>query len=256
MCTALVDVDPGAAVPVLLAGVRDEFAARPWSGPGHHWPDRPGLVGGIDLQAGGTWLAVDTATPRVACVLNGHGPLAPEEVRRSRGELPLLLAADGKLDGVALERYDPFHLLCAEPEGVRLSSWDGEELVEHTLGPGLHIVVNSGLEGKGGRHSGPGMAEMAARIGYFRPRLAQAVRPEPKEDGSTAEAWAEWLPIVDGDGLERSDPRALVLRREFAEGVVWGTGSISLVALRPGALRYDFSARPGDPAAWTRVIPA
>lgn len=253
MCTALLDVDPAAAVPVLLAGIRDEFAARPWTGPGHHWPDRPGLVGGIDLQAGGTWLAVDAAVPRAACVLNAHGPLAPEEVRRSRGELPLLVAAEGELDGAELERYDPFHLVCAEPGAVRLWSWDGEELAERALGPGLHMVVNSGLEGKGGRHSGPGMAEMAARIGYFRPRLAQAVRPEPKPDGTTADAWGEWLPIVDGDGLARSDPRALVLRRELADGAIWGTGSISLIALRPDGLRYDFSAKPGDPAAWTQV---
>jgi hypothetical protein len=238
---------------VLLVGVRDEFAVRPWTAPARHWPDRPGLVGGIDLQAGGTWLAVDAAVPRAACILNGHGLLAPEAIRRSRGELPLLMAAEGKLDGVEPERYDPFHLIGAEADAVRLWSWDGEELSERSLGPGLHIVVNSGPEGLGGRHTGPGTDEMAARVAHFRPLLARAVRPQPADAGSTTQAWGEWLPIVDGDGLDRMDPRALVVQRELPDGLVWGTGSISLVALWPGGLRYDFSAIPGDPAAWARV---
>ncbi|MFC6936356.1 NRDE family protein [Actinomadura yumaensis] len=51
---------------------------RPLVGaPGHHWPDRPGLVAGRDLRAGGTWLAVDPVAPRVATVLNGRGRMAP-----------------------------------------------------------------------------------------------------------------------------------------------------------------------------------
>lgn len=250
VCTAIVHYDPASAVPVLLAGVRDEFAERPWEPPGRHWPDRPGLIGGRDLQAGGTWLAVDPALPRAACILNGAGPLAPEQTRLSRGGLPLLLAAEGKLDGLDPRRYDPFHIIGAEPDVVRLWSWNGADLTERVLGPGLHLVVNSGLEGELPGH--PGAADMAARIAHFRPRLLAAPRPEPVK-GTTAEAWGAWLPLVDGDGLALSDQRALVLRRIFGEGRVWGTGSISLVGLRPGGVRYDFSAAPGDPAAWRQV---
>jgi hypothetical protein len=247
-----VSFDPSASVPVLLAGVRDEFTSRPWSPPARHWPDRPALLGGVDLLAGGTWLAVDPRVPRAACILNGHGPLAPEGARRSRGELPLLLAAEGKLDGVEIGRYDPFHLIGAEPDAVRLWSWDGVELTEQVLAPGLHLVVNSGLEGSGGGFEGPGMAEMRARIGHFRPLVEAAPRPSPAGDGPTADAWGAWLPIVDGAGLDRSDPRALIVSREFEAGV-WGTGSLSLVSLRPGGFRYDFSGVPGDPEAWTLV---
>ncbi|RFU39238.1 hypothetical protein DZF91_23470, partial [Actinomadura logoneensis] len=72
MCTAIVSVDPASPVPVLLVGVRDEFIDRDWEGPGRHWPDRPGLIGGRDLRAGGTWLAVDPAARRAATVLNGR----------------------------------------------------------------------------------------------------------------------------------------------------------------------------------------
>jgi len=56
MCTALLSIQPG--LPALLVGVRDELSDRAWEPPGRHWPDHPGLVGGRDLQAGGTWLAV------------------------------------------------------------------------------------------------------------------------------------------------------------------------------------------------------
>jgi len=246
MCTAIVHIDPASPVPVLLVGVRDEFAERPWVRPARHWP---GLIGGRDLQAGGTWLAVRPDLPRAACILNGEGRLAPEAERLSRGELPLVLAEHGKLDGIDPSRYDPFHIIGAEPAVVRLWSWDGTELTERTLAPGLHLVVNSGLEGELRGHRGA--TDMAARIAYFRPRLLAATRPAPVS-GSTTSAWGEWLPLIDGDGLAVSEQRALVLRREFG-GKIWGTGSISLVALRRDGFRYDFTATPGDPAAWYEV---
>lgn len=258
MCTAVISFDPLSPTPILLAGVRDEFLARPWEPPGAYWPDRPALIGGRDLEAGGTWLAVDPGVPRVACVLNGRGRMAPPRDRASRGELPLRAAADGKLGDLDPHRFDPFHLVSAEPAVVRLWSWDGIELTERTLEPGLHLIVNSGLEGAGWGVDLPeeeraAVAQMSERIAHFRPRLMAAVRPGPRS-GGTAGAWGAWLPLADGDGLETSDPRALVLRRDFGEGRIWGTTSVSLVALSADGVRYDFSATPGDPAAWTTVL--
>src|ERR1700681_73183 len=126
MCTAVVSGDPAAEFPVLLAGIRDEFHDRPWVPPGRHWPDRPDLVGGQDLLAGGTWLAVHPGIPRVGVVLHGIGPHAPEAKRLSRGALPLRYAAHGSLDGLEFDRYDPFHLVCASLGEVRMLSWDGQ----------------------------------------------------------------------------------------------------------------------------------
>jgi hypothetical protein len=68
-----------------------------------------------------------------------------------------------------------------------------------------------------------------------------------------AEAWGAWLPLIDGDGLAVDDPRALIVRRDLGGGRIWGTTSISLVAVWPDAMRYDFTATPGDPAAWHAV---
>jgi hypothetical protein len=267
MCTAILSIEPGR--PVLLAGVRDELADRAWQPPAWHWPDYPALIGGRDLLAGGTWLAVAPAARRVACVLNGRGRDAPAGSRRSRGALPLLAAASaaGKLEGAGLAGFDPFHLLSAEPGMAVLQSWDGERLTERALTAGLHIAVNSGLRGE----PPPGDAPVAdypsrqprrqnaerdhelARLARFLPRFRAAIRPVPLPGIPVARAWGAWLPLLNGDGIPADDPRALIVRRDLGAGRIWGTTSISLVALSPDWLRYDFTGAPGDPAAWRQV---
>jgi len=258
---------------VLLAGVRDEFADRAWQPPGQYWPDYPGVVGGRDLQAGGTWLAVAPASRRVTCVLNGRGRMAPPGSRRSRGVLPLRAAADGQPAPSELADFDPFHLLSAEPGAAVLWSWDGQRLTERKLTAGLHIVVNSGLGSEllagdapaagdspaAGDRSRPASRESAendhqlARLAHFLPQFRAAVRPDPRPGSPVSQAWGAWLPLVNGAGISPEDPRALIVRRDLGAGRIWGTTSISLVALSPDGLRYDFNAAPGDMAGWHPV---
>jgi len=256
MCTTIVSIDPESAVPVLLIGVRDEFLDRAWQPPDRHWSHRPTLIGGVDLLAGGTWLAVNSALPRVACVLNGRGVMAEESVRLSRGDLPLRLAGDGVLGPLDAVRYDPFHLFYATPSSAHIWSWDGAKLTERSMGPGLHLIVNSGLADGGdddaGDDTGPGAEEMKARVACFRPLLEQARRPEPQA-GPTPTVWGEWLPLADGAGLDPQDPRALVVRRNHLDRP-WGTSSVSLVALGRSGIRYDFCDKPGDPEAWSTIL--
>jgi len=278
MCTAVLSINPG--LPVLLAGVRDELTDRPWEPPGPHWPSYPGLLGGKDLQAGGTWLAVVPSRRRAACVLNGIGLMAPAANRRSRCELPLLAAAGAPIGEHRLADYDPFHLLAAEPGLAILRSWDGSELTEHELKPGLHFIVNTGLASylpEMGRSAADGAAtEWAAtdwmgsqwrgapppdgrehelaRTAHFLGRFSSAVRPEPQPGEPVGQAWGSWFPLVNGDGIGPDDQRALIVRRDLGGGRTWGTTSISLVALAPGWLRYDFTAHPGDESSWYPVL--
>jgi hypothetical protein len=251
MCTAILGLGPDGTV--LLAGVRDEFLQRDWLPPAHLWPDRPGLIGGRDQRAGGTWLAVDPAAPRVACILNGRGQAAPAEVRQSRGELPLRAAAGAPIAEASpgeLATFDPFLLVVATPGRAELLGWDGDRFTRRTLGPGLHLLVNSGLAGDLRPDAGEHETE---RIRHFQARLAALPFPQPKPGASVDAAWAPWLPLLNGDGLPTSDPRALIVRRDFGDGRIWGTTSMSLVAFTPEGLRYDFTAHPGDPAAWYPV---
>lgn len=249
MCTAVLSLEPGR--PALVAAFRDEFVDRAWQPPGRHWPTRPDLVGGRDLLAGGTWLAVHPAARRLVCVLNGRGRPAPARSRRSRGELPLAAAqAWGPTRGTVRD-FDPFHLLVVEPESARLWSWDGTTLAGRDLAAGLHIVVNDGLADP--RATPGGHSRGLARAGHFLPLLRAAERPDPFRCDATVGAWGRWLPLVDGGGLPPGDPRALVVRRAAGDGRCWATTSVTLVALTADRLRYDFNGTPGDPVAWRTV---
>jgi len=261
--------DPGERVPLLLLGVRDEVTDRPWLPPARHWAGSP-LVGGLDKQAGGTWLAVDPDVPRVACLLNGRGTqaLPPQPAgpgrppgppgRRSRGELPLRAAADGAGllkeladDRAALAAYDPFHLVCADTGGVRLLGWDGDRAAVRDLEPGTHLLTNAGHA----YPAAPGEPVTEPKAVYFGPKFA-AARPSGDPALPVGEAWGDWLTYAAGDGLDTADPRAIIARRDLPDGRVWGTTSLSLVALGADGLRYDFRAYPGTTTDWYPVIAA
>ncbi|MBR0678152.1 NRDE family protein, partial [Roseomonas alkaliterrae] len=89
MCTVIVLRRPHHPWPLLLAANRDERLDRPWDPPAAWWPESPGLIGGRDRSAGGTWMALGPGGV-VAAVLNRPGSLGPEAGKRSRGELPLV----------------------------------------------------------------------------------------------------------------------------------------------------------------------
>jgi len=242
MCTAVISFDIDAPIPLLLLDVRDEFADRPWQPPGEHWPGLH-VTGGLDLQGGGTWLAVHPDAPRAACVLNGRGRLAPAPGRRSRGELPVRAASDGigavrvlLDDPVVRTSYDPFHLVCAHPGSVTLLSWDSAILASRDMEPGTHMVMNDGLlYSSSGRHP----LAIPAKAAYFGPRFA-ASRPSGDPDTTIKQAWGAWLGLAASADLPVGDPRALIVGRELDDGRLWGTTSMSLVALARDSVRYDF----------------
>jgi hypothetical protein len=258
MCTVVIGLAPDDEVPLLLLGVRDELTGRPWQPPARHWPGSP-LIGGLDQQAGGTWLAVNPAIPRVACILNGRGQEAPLSSRRSRGELPLNAAAHGpqalqKLHDTpkALKSYDPFHLVHADSATATLLSWDGTQAVLTGLPPATHVLTNAG-------HSYPlattettaTTATTDSKAARFGPKFA-ARRPSGDPKAATIEdAWGDWLTLAQGDGLALTDPAAIIARRELPDGRIWGSTSQTLIALAAdNALRYDFRPVPG---AWYSV---
>jgi hypothetical protein len=253
VCTVVVSLAPAARMPLLLLGFRDEFTGRPWQPPARHWPGSP-LVGGRDEQAGGTWLAVHPQIPRVACILNTRGQQAAPERRRSRGELPLRAAADGPQaltdlhdDHAALACYDPFFLICADPKGpaALMLSWNGQDAaLEQLESPATHVITNAG-------HTYPSDHEDAKAI-HFGPKFA-AHRPDVDPAATIKDAWGDWLTLAGGDGLADTDPAAIVVRHELPDGRLYGTTSVSLVALSAHGLRYDFQPVPSDPTTWYSV---
>jgi hypothetical protein len=245
-------------MPLRLLGVRDELTNRPWRPPARHWPGLP-LIGGIDDQAGGTWLAVDPGIPRVACLLNARGQFADPAGRRSRGELPLRAAADGPGvlgelagDPAVLAAYDPFILICATTDSVSVLTWQGAEhgdggstpasapLAVRELAAGTHLFTNAGHA----YPAGPGDPAGEPKAVHFAEKFA-AARPAADPALSVAEAWGDWLTLAAGDGLDPADPAAIVVGRDLPDGRVYGSTSMTLIGLGDGAVRYDFQPRPG-----------
>jgi hypothetical protein len=241
VCTNLLRFAPGTRWPVLLGAVRDEFVDRPWDPPAAFWPDHPHLIGGRDRVAGGTWLAVDPTGPAFAAVLNGRPvePPLPDEARRSRGDLPLRILTGALPDD--LTGYERFHLVRATLDRLEVWSWDRAELTHQSLAPGDHIIVNDGVD-----------AEIDPLVPYVRPVLAAAATPDPVPGHPAEDAWGDWLPLLDGGGLDPGDPRALLIRFAVADRV-FGSTSVSLVALGADGVRYDFSDNPGRAATWKEI---
>lgn len=238
MCTVALRFAPDETWPLLLAAVRDEFVERAWDPPAAHWPDLPTVQGGRDRIAGGTWLAVDRSRGAVAALLNGVRRSVPEDgsVRPTRGTL-VLAALAGSEPSTMDTDYDGFHLLRADAERAEVWSWDGVELIHQRLDPGHHIVVNLGVD----RADDP-------LVPHFLPLLSTPATPDAGIlAGDTETVWDGWVDLLRGDGLDPTDPRALIIRHSYDDRV-YGSTSASLVALgRDGATRYDFTATPATP---------
>jgi len=130
---------------LLLAGNRDEFHARP-SAPLSRWSDLP-ILGGRDLEAGGTWLGV-TPTGRCCVVTNVRDPRDPHH-GVSRG----LLATDylaGHQDATthaqsllaSASDYRPFNLLTFDAEhGFYIGNRPASRA--QRIEPGVHGLSNA-----------------------------------------------------------------------------------------------------------------
>jgi uncharacterized protein with NRDE domain len=108
--------------PLIVAANRDEFHGRPAS-PAGFWSDRPHVLGGRDLEAKGTWMAV-SRSGRFAAVTNYRGAREPSAAE-SRGALVTRF-----LDGVASARDYVAEVVKrqASYSGYNLLAYDGEEL--------------------------------------------------------------------------------------------------------------------------------
>ena len=123
MCLILLAIRKHPRYKVVLAANRDEYYDRP-SAPPHFWKDRPHLLAGRDLLAGGTWLGI-TKKGRIAAVTNYRDPLNVRQNAISRGKLvtDFLLGEDDP--PVYLERirrdkdlYNGFNLIVGHRENL------------------------------------------------------------------------------------------------------------------------------------------
>jgi uncharacterized protein with NRDE domain len=121
MCSIILRIGPDG---VCIAANRDEMMDRPWDAPAQFWP---GITGGRDRLAGGTWMGLNRHGV-MAAVLNRSGTLGPAPGKNSRGELPLLAlqhataaAAAQALAALDAGSYRSFNLVVADAAGAFLA---------------------------------------------------------------------------------------------------------------------------------------
>ena len=219
MCTLVIFRRPRHRWPVLIGANRDEMVDRLSKPPGRHWPDRPEVIAGLDMLAGGSWLGINDWGV-AAAVLNRHGSLGPSPDRRSRGELVLeaLDHADAAAAAEALSDLDPeayrtFNLIVAdESHGFWLRHAGGPGIELSPLKDGLSMIAAGDLDDLATR-----------RLELALPAFRAWPTPDPDHDD-----WFGWQSLLGSTRAPPNEPATAAMR--FRTGG-YGTVSSALIAL-------------------------
>jgi len=217
---------------LVVAANRDEFHDRP-AAPLGWWSPRPGarLLGGRDLRAGGTWLALDRER-RFGIVTNfrdlqrsapdapSRGALIPDYLMQPRCARDFLAQLEP-----AAARYAGFNLLLTDDASLWYASNRAAPFARE-LGPGIYGLSNHLLDTP--------WPKLARVRGAFARWLAADPSPPPDEllamlaDRAPAEAHEGSLPDT---GLSSEWER--VLSSPFVLHPRYGTRCSSVVLLEP-----------------------
>jgi uncharacterized protein with NRDE domain len=223
VCTVVVRWAPG--LPHAALALRDELTGRDFDDPATWWPDRPGVVGGRDRVAGGSWCVTDVPSGTTALVLNRPQRRAAADGAPSRGVLPLLAVAHGRHwpEHVQLDGMASFALVLVSADALTVWVYDGEHLAHEELGEGTHMVTSGGAEdGKEQRYLS-----------------AFAATREP----------AAWRALVEAHP-PADDPAALVVRLE-RDDRVYATVFGQVIEAGRGSLALSWSRRPWVAGSWS-----
>jgi uncharacterized protein with NRDE domain len=202
MCLLVVAFGISEDYPLVVAGNRDEFHARPTQS-ARRWSDQPDIIGGRDLQAGGSWLALHRKG-RFATVTNFRDAQQESGKLRSRGHLitdflnselaPLdfLLQVDG-------DAYAGFNLLASDGESFAYLSNRG--VAATALQAGVYGLSNATLDAPWSKveRSKRGMQALLDDNNINAPALFRLLADQKK--GPTEEAEKGRLPFATSHAL-------------------------------------------------------
>jgi uncharacterized protein with NRDE domain len=151
MCTLLVWKNVHPEYPVVVTANRDEDERRPSTRP-QVLSREPRVVGGLDQQGGGTWLAVSSLGYLVA-LTNRRGAGKHDPSKRSRGRLVTDLAgragltdAQSRLREIDAREFNPFVLLALDNHSGFAAHGGEGGLDVALLSDGAHAVTNWDLD--------------------------------------------------------------------------------------------------------------
>lgn len=146
MCLIVVGWHVHPDYPLIVAANRDEFYARPTASAAR-WPDDNSIMGGIDLEAGGTWLGI-SESGRFSAVTNVREPGMPQG-SQSRGALPrdFLRSTVSALTfarQISHDAYSGFNLLLSDGDSLVYCS--NRSSPPRLLSPGIYGLSNHLLD--------------------------------------------------------------------------------------------------------------
>jgi transport and Golgi organization protein 2 len=214
--------------PVQVMALRDELMSRAFDLPGQWWPEQPSVVGGRDRTAGGTWCASDPATGVTAVVLNRPQPRNAAVGAPSRGVLPLLAVQHEERwpQYLDVKGMAGFNLVLVTPSASNWWCFDGNELRESTLAPGVSMFTPRGP-----------LEQVDARL-----RSGGARLTDPH--ASTPDVWRDWLSVLEA-ARPSPDPNSLLVRKPVGDDS-YETVFAQFIAAAPGQLRLDYQSHPAS----------
>jgi len=149
MCLIFLSLNNHPKYKLVIAANRDEFYTRK-TAPAHFWNDHPEIIGGRDLEASGTWMAMNK-NGRIAMVTNYRDPANINPNAPSRGKLVSdFLLSDLSGPDYLLDvshhgkKYNGFNLIVGTPDELYYYS-NYKEGVEK-VGSGIHGLSNHLLD--------------------------------------------------------------------------------------------------------------
>lgn len=149
MCLIFLSLQEHPTYKLIIAANRDEFYQRKTAA-ADYWQDHPAILGGRDLEAKGTWMAMNK-NGRIAMVTNYRDIKNIKSTAPSRGALVTDFLLESEPSEKYLTRlaekdeiYNGFNLIVGNPEELWYRS--NYKKGVHKLSPGLHGLSNHLLD--------------------------------------------------------------------------------------------------------------
>lgn len=247
MCLLVVVSGGGAAGGLLVAANRDERYDRPAVPITVLQESGPRVLGGRDLAAGGTWLAVNEHGV-VAGLTNTPTQGGPDPTRRSRGALPLMAArhrtAGAAVGALASDiepgQFNPAWMLVADRGSCFAVTIAGDRPSVVALPPGVHVLENRP----------PGCCSAKVRHVHAAVGPAPADTNDPALRRRLAALLGDHSRPADADG----DPRRPELLSACVHADGYGTRSASLIEVAADRSRPPTVAVAEGPPCRTPLV--
>jgi len=150
MCLIIFSFKESEEKPLVVCANRDEFYSRQTTSL-DIWTDKPDIIAGRDLKAGGTWMGINKKTGKFAAITNYRDLKLVKENVKSRGDIVSNFLENGSLLSEFIEtlkkekdQYNGYNLIFGNKDSLFYYSNINDNLKE--IEPGLHGVSNHFLD--------------------------------------------------------------------------------------------------------------